>query len=127
MRLISIAQNKSHFIESRVSGIIYKRKYIYYAEGWGWGDEDVLKKAHNFTGPLLRLLLNFRRLPLQVFKIFNVPPKKKSEWKEDNPEFSLIIDTICSSSRCLIYSGTCFSSTDLEIPTCRFFHLTIAR
>jgi hypothetical protein len=25
----------------------------------GGGDEDVLKKAHIFTGPLLRLLVNF--------------------------------------------------------------------
>jgi hypothetical protein len=37
------------------------------------GDQDVLKKAHIFTGPLLRLLVNFR-YPLQVFKIFNAPP-----------------------------------------------------
>jgi hypothetical protein len=40
----------------------------------GRGDEDVLKKAHIFTGPLLMLLVNFRCPPLQVFKIFNAPP-----------------------------------------------------
>jgi hypothetical protein len=43
------------------------------------GGEDVLKKAHNFTGPLLRLLVNFRHPPLQVSKIFNAPPQKKLE------------------------------------------------
>ena len=42
--------------------------YHYHAEG----GEDVLKKAQIFTGPLLRILLNFRS-PLQVFKIFNDP------------------------------------------------------
>ena len=49
----------------------------------GGGDEDVLKKAHIFTGPLLRLLVNFRCPPLQVFKIFNAPPPlQNSESKE---------------------------------------------
>jgi hypothetical protein len=74
--------------------ITNKGKYIYYAGGGG-GGEDVLKKAHNFTGPLLRLLVNFRCPPFQVSKIFNAPPTKKS--KEYNPEFSLVMDTICSS------------------------------
>ena len=50
-----------------------KGKYIYYAGGGGGGDEDVLKKAHIFTGPLLSLLVHFRRPPLQGFKIFNAP------------------------------------------------------
>ena len=85
------------------------------------GDEDVLKKAHIFTGPLLRLLVNFR-CPLSKFLKFSMPPPpslQNSESKEYNPEFSLIIDTICSSSRCLIYSSMCFSST--KIPTCCSF------
>jgi hypothetical protein len=34
------------------------------------GDEDVLRKAHIFTGPLLALLVNFRCPPL---KNFNAP------------------------------------------------------
>ena len=37
------------------------------------GDQDVMKKAHIFTGPLLRLLENFDVPPLQVFKIFIAP------------------------------------------------------
>ena len=43
--------------------IILKGKYIYYAEEGGGGGEDVLKKAHIFTGPLLRLLVNCRCPP----------------------------------------------------------------
>ena len=90
------------------------------------GDEDVLKKAHIFTG-LFRLLENFlgghRKFtnnPVQVigkfsmppsrFLKFSMPPPPNSESKEYNPEFSLTIDTICSSSRCLIYSSTCSCS-----------------
>jgi hypothetical protein len=36
--------------------------YSFDSEFWreGGGDEDVLKKAHIFTGPLLGLLVNFR-------------------------------------------------------------------
>jgi hypothetical protein len=40
----------------------------------GGGDEDVLKKSHIFTGPLLRLLVNFLCPSLQVFKISMPPP-----------------------------------------------------
>ena len=58
------------------------------------------------------------------FLEFSIPPHNW-ESKEYNSEFSLIVDTICSSSRCLIYSSTCFSST--KIQTCCFFHLTIAK
>ena len=36
----------------------------------GGDDEDVLKKAHIFTGPLLRLLVNFRRPPPPMFLKF---------------------------------------------------------
>ena len=51
-----------------------KGKYIYYAEGGGGeGDEDVLKKAHIFTGPLLRLMVNFR-CPSSKFLKFSMPP-----------------------------------------------------
>ena len=81
------------------------------------GDEDVLKKAHIFTG-LFRLLVNFlgghRKFTnnhVQVIGKCSVPPPpQNSESKEYNPEFSLTIDTICSSSRCLIYSSTCSCS-----------------
>jgi hypothetical protein len=77
------------------------RESTFIMAGGGGGGEDVMKKAHYFTVPLLKLLVNFQ-----------CPPKKIGIEliKEYNPEFSLIIDTICSSSRCLIYSGTRFSS-----------------
>ena len=52
-----------------------KGKYIYYAEGGG----DVLKKAHIFTGPLLRLLVNFRRPPPSFLK-FSMPPPPPPEF-----------------------------------------------
>ena len=44
------------------------------------GDQDVMKKAHIFTGPLLRLLENFDVTPLQVFKIFIAPPPPSRIW-----------------------------------------------
>jgi hypothetical protein len=37
------------------------------------GDEDVLKKAHIFTGLLLRLLVNFDATPSKFLK-FSMPP-----------------------------------------------------
>ena len=91
--------------------------------------KSLIKKLFLYTvykWPLLRLLANFRCPPSEFYKISNAPPPLQNpESKEYNPEFSLIIDTICSSSRCLIYSSMCFSST--KIPTCCFFHLTSAR
>jgi hypothetical protein len=46
---------------------------------WGGGGEDVMKKAHNFTGPLLRLLVNFRCTLSKFLKFSMPPPQKKLE------------------------------------------------
>ena len=48
-------------------------KHLLRRGGGGGADEDVLKKAHIFTGPLLRLLVNFR-CPSKFYKIFNATP-----------------------------------------------------
>ena len=43
------------------------------------GDQDVMKKAHIFTGPLLRLLENFDVPPSKFLK-FSLPPPPPLEF-----------------------------------------------
>ena len=93
------------------------------------GDEDVLKKAHIFTGPLLRLLVNFRCPPSKFLK-FSMPPPPPPH----PPEFGIdgVQSGILSDHR---YNLQFLKLSDIlkhvlllnKIPTCCFFHLTSAR
>jgi hypothetical protein len=86
----------------------------------GW---RCLEKSSYFYRVPVEDIGKFFMPPPPSFWNFQCPPQNL-ESKEYNPEFSLIVDIICTSSRCPIYSSTCFST---NIPTCCFFHLTIAR
>jgi hypothetical protein len=102
LHIIQIILRESTFITPRGGG-----------GGGGVGGMKMSWKKHFFYRAPVKVIGKFSTTPPSPF---DAPPPLES--KEYNPEFSPITDTICSSSRCLIYSSTCFSST--KIPTCCF-------